>query len=447
MSNPTNAQPWWLRANKETLDDRVRNVQNVNDPTIVSDDVQRWSKVILFVLLTFTTLLSAASYLKFFERSFGFMLALILAVMLAGTIEFGKNWGTLRCLRIPFFQGWSFVWREVSNTVMWVGLLALAIVTFSASIYNSTQGAHQLALLLSHERTHTAFQPNTADIDRQIAAAEKRIADNRATKWKGTTTVDAQRAIRNETKNIESLQQQRAKAIQSQRADYEKQSGITEQQNTFSANSLMAVGGWVELLQFVLLLLRVAAERSLDKTAKERRATTPPPHRQPNGQPNPVNNESAQRFYFTRSSPTGDVEAAPTAELTQQPLFPPNNTDQNTVSQSSQTVTQQNAAPPANQADAVLKLAEKQLRSWVPNFGRKDAKDSTVSANIDRILTETARNVRQKDFQPSYLVWLKFYTYLQEELFPTLNARGWPYEFSRQLTADVYRIKPQQQEA
>lgn len=447
MSNQTTAQPWWYRTNKETLDDRVKAVQNVNDPTIISDDVQRWSKRILLVLLTFTTLLAAASYLKFFERSFGFALALFLAVVLAGVIEFGKNWGALRCLRIPFFLSWNFVWREVSNTVMWLGLVALAIVTFAASVYNSTQGAHQLSLLLSHERTHTTFQPNTADIDRQITAAEQRIAENRATKWRGTTTVDAQRTIKTETKNIAALQQQRTEAIQSQRADYEKESGIKDQQNTFSANSLMAVGGWVELLQLVLLLLRVSAERSLDRTASERsQNTTPPQYRAqvPNGQPshNPIHNNTGQRYYFNRESIGGNVVGtpSPTDELTRQHLFPPDN--ENTVSQSPFTVTQQNAADSGSHADAVIKLAEKELRGFAANFGRTGGKDSTTSANINRILNRTARNIEEKGFAPSYEVWLKFYNYLQAELFPTLNQKGWPYEYERAFVAAVYRLKP-----
>lgn len=454
MSNPTNAQPWWHRTNKETLDDRVKAVQNVNDPSIVSDDVQRWSKILLIVLLAFTTLLSAASYLKFFERSFGFTLALMLAVILAGIIEFGKNWGALRCLRIPFFQGWNFIWREVSNTVMWLGLVALAVVTFAASVYNSTRGAHNLSLLLSHERTHTTFQPNTADIDRQIAATEQRITENRATKWKGTTTVDAQRTIKTETKNLATLQNQRTDAINRQRADYEKEVGIKEQQNTFSANSLMAVGGWVELLQLVLLLLRVSAERSMDKTASERNQNTTLPHfnaqnikgqtQASNGLPHPLNNEAPQRFFFNRESIGGNVVVAPTPtnELTRQPLFPSDT--ENAVTQWPLTVSQQNGSDTTNQADAVLKLAEKQLRGWVANFGRKDGKDSNVSFNVNRILTRTANDVRQKGFQPTREAWLKFYTYIQGDLFPLLNSKGWPYEFERQFVADVYRIGPEE---
>ena len=439
MANQPNAQPWWHRTDKQTLDDRVKAVQNVNDPTITSDEVQRWSKIALLALLGFTTLLSGFSYFKFFETSFGRYLSIVMAVVFACIIEFGENWGFLKELRTPFFQGGNFTLAEVSNTVMWVFLLLLSVVTFSASVYNSTQGAHQLSLLLSHERTYSAFTPNTADIDAQIAKITQSDAQLGDLKRKNGKTNWAIQPVKAENaKTLASLQEQRNATITQQRADWEKLDGKNEQQNNFSANSLLAVGGWVELLQIILMFVRVAAERSLDKTAKERRTTTPPPHRQPNGQPNPVNNESAQRFYFTRSSPTGDVEAAPTAELTQQP---------HTVSQFSQTVTQQNAAPSANQADAVLKLAEKELRGWVANFGRASGKDSTVSGNINRILTQTANAVREKGFQPSHLVWLKFYTYLQGDLFPTLRKLGWPYEFERQLTADVYRLKPEQQEA
>lgn len=433
MSNPTNQQPWWHRNNKQTLQDRVNNVQNVNDPTIMSDDILRWSKVALYALLAFTTLLSGFSYFKFFEKSFGFELALCMALLLACIIEFGKNWGFLRVLRIPFFQGWSHIWSTVANTILWGGLLALAVVTFSASVYNSTQGAKHLSLLLGHEKNATVFQPNTSDIDAQITAAEKRIADNRATRWKGTTTVDAQRAIKTETRTLETLQKQRETRIQQQRDDYDRQTQIKDSQNNFSANSLLAVGGWVELLQIILMFVRVSAERSLDKTASERRQSplaTTSGHPNYNGKTNPVSNE--QRFYFNRSSPTGDVQSV----LTTQPLFPDD--EQNGVSHRSQSVTHQNAANAGNGADDAFKLTEKEIRGWAANFNSSKHKDSTVSANINSRLDDLLSKMHQEGFVPSRQTYLKFYVYVTDTLFPMLNEKGWPYE--RQTTFEQWLL-------
>jgi len=437
MSTHANSQPWWRRTNKETLADRVKAVQNVNDPTIMADDVQRWSKIVLLALLGFTTLLSAASYLKFFEKAFGFHLALIMALTLACVIEFGKNWGFLRVLRIPFFQGWSYVWAEVANTVMWVFLLLLSLVTFSASVYNSTQGAKQLSLLLSHERTYSAFSPNTAEIDAQITklqVEDDKLGDIKRKNGKTNWAIQPMKA--ENSKTLASLQEQRRVIIEKQRADWESQDAIRTQQNAFSANSLLAVGGWVELIQLILMFVRVAAEKSLDKTATERSATTSKPYQSTNGREAPIHNESGQRFYFTRISPTGDVQAAPTPTdaLTPQPLF---EDDEISVSQSPPTVTQTNVAGSVNYADDVLRLAMTRLQGFAANFDGKHRNNATVSENVNRILDETLVKMKGEGFSPSRAVYLKFYGYIIT-LFIAINEKGWPYE--RQATFEQWLL-------
>lgn len=441
MVNAQNSQPWWTRTNKETLDDRVKAVQNVSDPTIMSDDVQRWSKIALGALLAFTTLLSGASYFKFFEKSFGFEAALVMALLLAGVIEFGKNWGFMKVLRIPFFLGWRYVSAEVHNTIMWVFLLFLSVVTFAASIYNSTQGAQQLSLLLSHERTYQAFTPNTAAIDTQIETLQKADNDLGAIKRKNGRTNWAIQPMKAENaKTLASLQQQRETVIAQQRADWEKQAAIQEQQNNFSANSLLAVGGWVEFLQLILMFVRASAERSLDKTAAQRQQQVP--YHTGNGQPHtnghthqPIHN-AGQRYYFNRPSPTGNVESS----WHRQPLWP----DENTVSQPSQTVTQQNTSTVASQANAVLQLAEKRIRGFAANFDSRQRNNQTVAENIHRILDETGAAIRQPGFMPTYAVWAKFYNYVQGDLFPMLDVKGWPYPVKNVFVANLYHVRPQE---
>lgn len=426
MANEPKSQPWWKTTNPQTLDDRVQAVQNVNDPTIMSDDVLRWSKVALYALLLFTTILSGFSYFKFFEHSFGPNIAAAMAILLACIIEFGKNWGGLRVLRIPFFHGWGHIYSTVSDTIMWAGLLALAVVTFSASVYNSTKGAEQLSLLLGHEKNRTVFEPNTADIDAQIAATEKRIEENREVKWKGTTTVDAQRTIKAESRNLNSLQTQRETRIQQQRADYEKESGIKDSQNQFTAGSLLAVGGWVELLQVILMFVRVSAERSLDKTGAARRTTTPPP---PNHNPTPNNSTaSANGFRVTQNhTPIGfywDGYGAASAALTPQPLFGPE-----TVPQSPTTVAQPN--DPANYADSVLKVCKDAVQRDLSNFQNRQASQATVSRRINAALDECRQAMMKTGFEPTYRRSLEMHAFVQEKVWNTLNTVGWPYDHEK----------------
>lgn len=420
-------------------------MQNVNDPTIMSDDILRWSKIALIALLAFTTLLSGFSYFKFFEKSFGFEIAFAMALLLACIIEFGKNWGFLRVLRIPFFHGWGHIWSTVANTILWGGLLALAAVTFSASVYNSTKGAHQLSILLGHEKNATSFVPNTSDIDAQISATEKRIADNRATRWKGTTTVDAQRAIKTETRTLETLQKQRETRIQQQRADYDRETGIKDSQNQFSAKSLMAVGGWVELLQIILMFVRVSAERSLDKTASDRR-NEQTHYSVGNGQPRtnghpqqPIHN-TVQRYYFNRPSPTGNVESS----LDRQPLFPDN---KNTVPQSPHTVPQQNAPNGASYADSVIEVCRQAIQRDIGNFENRQAKNATVARRIHDALDTCYTALKQRDFAPSYQIGLRLYNYLQETVWPRLNVIGQPYENQTFFTERLYHAFTPKKEA
>lgn len=418
MANSPNLQPWWVRTNKETLGDRVRKVQNINDPTIISDNVQRYSTIALWFALAFTVLVSFFSYYKFFITSFG-MAALPMAALLAVLIEFGKNWGTLTMLRIPFFLGWRAVSTTVSGTVMWTGLVALSCVTFGVSIYNSTMGFEQLSLMLSREKTERVFSPNTADVDAQIQAAEKRISDNRATRWKGTTTVDAMRAIKSETRTLETLQRQREAAVQQQRADFERGVSITDGQNQFSAKSLLKVGGWIELMQIVLMFMRISAERSLDQTAQERSQQHNPTQRQQtphyNGQP--------QNTYFNRQ-PDGQVR---NALSDRHPLFVPHAPTENTVSQPPFTVSQSDAETPGNGSDAILQLAMKRLKGFYANFDQRHRNNETVSGNINQILEDTFLSMQQPGFSPSRQQMIDFYKYLVEIL-PALEKRGWPYE-------------------
>lgn len=435
MSNSANPQiPWWKRGQRETLDDRVRAVQNVNDASIISDDVQRWSKVALVFLLAFTTLLSGFSYFKFFEKSFGFHLAVVMALLLACVIEFGKNWGFLKVLRIPFFQGWNFVWAEISNTVMWVFLLLLSVVTFAASVYNSTQGAHQLSLLLSHERSYSAFTPNTGDIDAQIAALTKSDEDLGSIKRKNGKTNWAIQPMKAENaKTLASLQEQRRVLIEKQRTDWEKQDAIKEGQNQFGANSLLAVGGWVELLQIILMFVRVSAERSLDKTASQRRNATSPPPFSKNGkhhtQQQPFENHG--RFTFFNRDESGNVRSAYESEQ-QQPI-------ETTVTQSPQTVTQ------TNYANDVLKLAMKELQGFAANFDGIHRNNKTVAENIYRILDETLAKMRQEGFCPSWEMYLKFHAYIDGTLFPLINVKGWGYESQAMFMHWLSHCRPSQQ--
>lgn len=434
MVNSAETQiPWYRRTTRKTLQERVKAVQNVNDPTIVADDVQRWSTRFIWLLLAFTTLLSGFSYYRFFEPSFG-VLSIFMAIALAVTIEFGKNWGFLKVLRIPFFMGWKHIQSEAEETIMWVGLLLLSIATFSASVYNSTHGAHQLSLLLGHERNLSEFKPNTAEIDAQIAATQSSMKENRAIKWQGVVTYNAQKAIQKESGVLDKLQAQRAATIDQQRKDWETQQTIKENQNAFSANSLLVVGGFVELIQVLLMFMRVASERSLDKVASERDfeelKSQRPEAFQSNGIPhgghgvnpraNPVQNSSPIGFYW------------PNYGTTPAPQVPG-------VSHQGQGVSRQNS-------DDILRLARKDFGSWAGNIGSRKHAPANCSAHIHRILDGLRDNMRQTGFAPSSRVAIESYDYFARKL-SELDIAGWPYDHKDLILEELRALAHQAVEA
>lgn len=418
-------------------------MQNVNDPTIVADDVLVYARFAITALLAFTTLLSGLSYFRFFETSFGWA-ALPMALLLACVIEFGKNWGTLKVLRIPFFNGVLHIGSGAGVFFMWFGLLALSVTTFAVSVKNSTNGAHQLSLLLSHERTSTAFSPNTQHLDAQIASLQKSDAElgslkrpNGKTNW-GVQPIKADNA-----KAIASLQSQREQMVKQQRADYEKQVSIQDNQNQFSAESIMLVGGWVEFLQFILLLIRVAAERSLDRTAMERsvtRATNTLNAPHSNGRhPHPIQNQHPIGFYWPNYGASAAFEP--------QPLFPTAEKVSESVPQTQQSVPQTNTMAATTHADSVLELCRQAVQRDMANFDNRHANTATVAQRIHAALEKTYAPLKETDFKASYEVGLRLYSYLQGTVWPRLNVIGHPYSNQAFFTERLYSaFAPQKKE-
>jgi hypothetical protein len=239
-------------------------VQRLNDPGTHADELLGISKWAIRGLLIFTGLLGGISYFKNFSQSLPFEVAVLLALVITAMIEVGKNYYFTWTIRIPFFQGFGHIWKAPANTIIWIGMMAITGVTFAMSVYNSTIGGEQLALMLSHEKQAQNFAPVTSKIDTMIADARKAQVEHGKSNWKGRLTPDAIRAIKSESRTIEALQRQRETSIQQQRADWEKQVSIQEGHASFAAKLVMASGGWVELLQALLMLVRVACEKTLD---------------------------------------------------------------------------------------------------------------------------------------------------------------------------------------
>jgi len=267
MALQSNTTAWWQRPdNGESLQKRIARINQINDPTTNADEILKYGKMLLWLLLAFTGLLGGLSYYKNFAGSFPHEAAIFMAGALTVVIEFGKNYCTKWALRIPFFRGFGHITDKAENTFVWVGLLAIAGATFYMSVYNSTIGGQQLSRMLHSERNQVTFAPDTRSIDAQIDATNRSMAENQAIKWKGTTTYTAQKAIARQSSAMETLQKQRADVVSMQRADFERSQAEKAENSNYAANLVMASGGWVELLQALILMLLVSCEKSLDKS-------------------------------------------------------------------------------------------------------------------------------------------------------------------------------------
>lgn len=255
---------WWSRDKKAGLQNRIGAIQRINDPTTNADEILAGSKWLIVVLLMFTGLLGGISYYKNFSGAFPTEAAIAMALALTFTIEWGKNYCATWSLRIPFFRGFGHIMETPANTFIFIGLIGIASATFFMSIYNSTIGGRQLAGMLSHERNATAFTADTKAIDDQIAGLQQASTETRKIQWKGTTTTTAQKSLASQSKALESLQRQREGVIKQQRADWERNQAVLSENSNFAANLVLKSGGWVELLQVLLILLRVSCEKALD---------------------------------------------------------------------------------------------------------------------------------------------------------------------------------------
>lgn len=423
MQNATNSQqmrPFWAKDRDETLQARISKINKLNDPTTNADEILRWGKVFLFALLGYSALLGFFCYYKNFSKSFPQEVAVVLSIILPCAIEFGKNYCSTWAIRQPFFHGFAPIFASKAKTFIFGGLALIGLATFVMSIRNSTVGSQQLSLMFSHERNASVFTPDTRVIDEQIAATQSSINDNRNIKWKGTVTYQAQKSIQAQTKALTTLQSQRQEAIQQQRADWEKDQSYKTEQAGGVAALVLASGGWVELLQFLFLFLRVACEKLLDNriSANQHHVVGSSANGHTMQHRYPTVENAARLVFFNRAQDTGQVQQAP-------------DDTGNTVSHRDTPVSHLSDPSAPNTVDHVLKLAEKELRGYHANFGVRGRKDSTVSDNINRILNETGANLTRfqtMGHQPTRDQAIKFYTYITGDLFPSLNARGWPYQ-------------------
>lgn len=415
-----NSKKWYAgRPAKQAFAARVAEIQKYRTPATKADEFLLIVRLLILPLLAvWCIVISFATARAFLGHNFGEPYATIGAAILCLVIEIGKmKFGSYTFSKL-FLEGLDGIQERFAEAAMWGFITLFATACFIGSFLNSTHGAESLALLRGNQAHYEEFKPNTSDLDSQIAAADSRINANSGIKWKGTVTYQAQQAIKSDSRSITSLNAQREQRVNEQRADYERRRAQMDETTTKGAKIVFAAGGYVEILQIISLVLMAACMRVVGDHLEREHSN--------------VNQTAAQNISFARNNAFNSQQTNNSAPSVPQVFMfnriPGGNVraaGTDSVPQFSQAVAQKNAVMGCND---ILARCKESIQRDLPNFGRKDARQTTVNDRITLALDKCLDNMNIPGFCPDREAAINFYDFLTHKAFPELNLVGWPYQ-------------------
>lgn len=422
MSFQQNSQPWFKNDPNKGMNDRVQQISRMRDPGTFADEILIGSRFLFILSLLFTGALCFFSYQFFLERFLSFQAATAAAIAVTVLIEYGKKRVGMSALRMPFMQGFRHIFSTPENTGVFAGASAFAIVIFAVSVYNSTNGAARYAETTANERTETTFTPDTRVIDEQIAATQRSIDNAPTATWKGTTYYQDKKSVRAASQSLASLTEQKSAIIAQQRADFERTRGMNDDANSHSAGIALRIGGWLELMQILLMFLMASCERVLDR-------------RNPSGAPSPTQQRGGIGFQQTPRPATAQHghNNDQTAQYTPIGFHRHyNNSGGSSVAQSAPPVPQQSSGSPylsGQDADDALKYHLQRLQKEPSNLKRSDVNTDTVMLRINTVMDDMRRTLHGVDWC-SEEVANRIETYWNATALPSINEAGYHYDAS-----------------
>ena len=410
-----------------------------NDKTN-ADEAVIFVKIIMWGLTTFMVYLGFEYYSKTFAEMFSPEAALVFAISLPAVIEIAK----IKLIG-KFFRAWFFGWigtkQHWSAVLYWLIIGTIGISAFWWSYTISTGGIREVAKQNAETKNrqcelHLQISTATAGVDAQIYALQKSNEDAGSLKNKrGRTNWASQPILSSNAQSLSYLFAQKEQIAKQVTENYQKTEGDVKIKVSAWAQFIERFGGWGELGVFICLCAVAFFERRLYEANKDAvkeaenelskmsvaasPPSSPPPPHQHNG--NSHQHQAYQnkgRFTYFNRQQDGAVRSALEKEDAQPDKIP--------VSQFQEPVTQSDDPVAGNYADDVLKLAEKKLRGFSANFGRKWGYDDTVARNIHDILDQTLYKMKGT-FRPSAEVHAKFSAYVLDTLFPLLLQKGFVY--------------------
>lgn len=412
-----------------------------NDKTN-ADEALIWTKGILYALTAFVIYLGFNYYLSTFVEMFPYPVAFTFAIALPALIEVGKIRLAARALR-----SWWFGWinNGLYATAYWgfISLLAIGCYVWSYTI--STGGIKEVAKATATEKNKQSslqdqIKAATVDIDARLANID--ASDNDA---KGMTTKRGKIAWSGQSimmKNSDlkaSLQKERQDIVTSVAIEHSKYGAETETKINRWSVFVERFGGWGEIGTAICIFICSFFDKrlvlaNLDNLAQAK--TNPSPTQTAHdpisefrkNAPNVQNSTGARPIGFFVENPYRDTvpQTAPPVPHLETPVPHPSQ--------------HYEAAAEVFGSNQVLTVCSKRLMSDIPNLIQKNGNPETVSERINRALDETLELIYFESFKPNREVAIKFYQYLVEKAFPTLNAVGRPYPKDQEFVRRIYQV-------
>lgn len=409
-----------LRAKRaqELSGSEVNKIISLRNDKTGSDEALIAIRVVLFVVTAFTVYCAFLFYTNTFSKVFSPTATLLAALALAPVGEVCKIYLTHRALRSVFF-GWIF--RSFWTLGGWAFILFLGIGAYAWSIKVSTDGMNQLTSEMAENNTPKAtlsaeISKSTVDIDKMIEAAQDGQITAMNTKWKGTTTVRAQRIAENGAKSLDRLQEQRAVIVEQVTRDYANGKQVRAENISNWAQWIRDYGGYMELVAALCLFSIVFFERRLvSENMKIARGPAPTPEE---------DRQNAQKRNYDDPQPTQRTtqNGSPAFQNTS------NSPDRETV-----TLSGQNARALSETDADYIYLRLKRLKGWDDNFQKTGNKPETVARNMCQILNEIGIKMQDPDFKPYLGAVESLLEYIQGTGFPVLHENGFTYKYQTEL--------------
>lgn len=428
MSSQTTT-PWWQKREGAALENRVKRINEYRDSTTSTDELLRVARIALTILLIFSGALAAMNYFLFFSHTLPFEFSIVASILLTAVIEWGKSKMGLRAFQKPFLEGFPTIFSTPAHTIMWAGTVLFALATFTMSIMNSTKGGEAMAAKMGREKHETSFVPDTKFYDDQISAATAIQQEHSQNKWKGNIVYQSAKVADRQGKTIAKLSEDRQKAIDQQRADFERDRDAVGQETSTAAAMVLKAGGWVELLQLLLIIIISSCQKVLSDKMEPSPTTPASPSgigfRQPSG--------------FRPATGATPPDQRRTIGFHRQQDYTPPQPAQDTITQIAvpqqpQPVAQPNGILRGKQADEAVLFHLQRLQKEPSNFQNPQANVETVAGRVHTILSDLERTLNTLG-ECSLEVAERTSSYILDRIQPLLKEYDVQHDITNIVTA------------